>query len=146
MAGRTPGERKCIGGKQYEYVPVSGAMEPTQAATNDALVVNLLQLLVDTYEYENTYQGMYRYLPNLLIKAATTNFPVKIGFPVRLFYLTTAYPITLRLTSPVGDEIPLSSATSPFVLEDIPRGLAFETILITNAASSDITISIFAMG
>ena len=151
MAGRLPGERKCVNGKEYEYVPVPGAAvtkEPAQAATIDALVaqIKLLQTLVDTYEFENTYQGMYRNITDLLIKAATTNFPVNIGFPVRLFYLTTAYPIIMRITSPTGDPIALSSATSPFVLEDIPHGLAFETVLITNTASSDITISIFAMG
>ena len=150
-AGRVPGERKCVNGKEYEYVPVPGATvtkEPAQAATIDALVaqVKLLQTLVDTYEFENTYKGMYRNITDLLIQAGKTNFPVDIGFPVRLFYLTTAYPITMRITSPTGDPIALSSATSPFVLEDIPAGLAFQIILITNSAATDITISIFAMG
>ena len=135
------------------FVPVSGivhkdAAAATEAATVDALVqaVALLQEINKTFEFENTYKGMYRNIVDLPIKAATTNFPVNIGFPVRLFYLTTANPIILRLTSPTGDEIPLTSATSPYQLENLPAGLAFETVLISNNSANIVTISIFAMG
>ena len=135
------------------YVPVSGVVHKDEAAATDAATVDalvqavlLLQEINKTFEFENTYKGMYRNIVDLPIKAATTNFPVNIGFPCRLFYLTTAYQITLRLTSASGDAIDLNTTSSPFQLNDIPRGLAFETVLITNASASDIKISIFAMG
>ena len=148
-----PGQRQCVGGKEYMFVPVSGVVHKDEATSANAAVVDvlvqavaLLQQINRTFEFENTYKGMYRNIVDLPIKAATTNFPINIGFPVRLFYLTTANPIVLRLTSPAGDEIPLTSATSPYQLENLPAGLAFDTVLISNASTNIVTISIFAMG
>ena len=153
MAERIPGERRCIGGKEYEYVPDTG-VKSTNGNGSTVLdtfgilkqIYAVLYDLARTFIFENTYTSAYRNLIDYSIKAGIQNDPIGLGFPVRLFYLTTAYPITLRLGSPLGEKILLSSATSPFQLEDLSKGMSFDTVYVSNDATSPITISIFAMG
>lgn len=152
MADRIPGERRCIGGREYEYVPVPRKTpvteETAQVETVSVLdqILTVLKSFAALFGYENTYTGAYRNILDYSVKATTQNDEIKIGFPVRLFYLTTAYPITLRLGSTLGDKILLSTANSPFKLEDLPKGMSFDKVYVSNDAATAITISIFAMG
>jgi hypothetical protein len=152
MNGRIPGERKCIGGKEYEYVPPENSAQSAGTTTTDASlsildqIAGMLKGIASIFTFENTYTGAYRNIIDYTVKPTIQNDPIALGFPVRLFYLTTAYPITLRLGSTLGDKILLSSATSPFQLEDLSRGMSFDTIYVSNDSNSAITISIFAMG
>jgi len=151
MSDRITGERKCIDGKEYEYITRTNGTRTNNDQTSSASlldqILTVLKAFASLFGYENSYEGQYRNIVDFPIKANTTNFPINIGFPVRLFYLTTAYAITLRLGTNVnGDPINLTSVSSPFELQDLPHGLAFDTILVTNPSSSDIAITIFAMG
>ena len=151
---RIPGERKCIGNREYEYVPPPGNfIKPANGVVTPDVTVSILDQIAAVlrgiaaiFEFENTYKGAYRNIIDYTVKATVQNDPIAIGFPVRVFYLTTAYPLTLRLGSPLGDKILLSSASSPFQLEDLPKGMSFDTIYVSNDAVTPITITVFAMG
>lgn len=117
------------------------------AGTGDyASVVALLQSVYDVLLPEYTYQGRYQYIRNQVIPANKTNYEVDFGFGIRLFRLNTDNPISLRIGSTSGDEIFLDYLTSPYHLEKIPAGLAFNSIFVTNASNQDIRITLFVMG
>jgi len=71
---------------------------------------------------------------------------VDLGFPVRIFRLTTTYNISIRLNNPQADQIYIDYQTTPFHLNDIPAGLSFNKFFVTNPYPSPITIGLFAMG
>ena len=162
MAGRILGTKTCIDGKQYEYwpagtTPPAGGITPQVAQQISQQVVAsggsaidrigaLLQGIANVVGAELTYQGKYRSTKAFLIPKGKTNFPIEFGWPVRLFRLVTPYPITIRLNDTTADEILLDYQTTPFNLKDLPAGLAFSTIYVTNPNNTDITIEFFAMG
>lgn len=157
MVGRILGTKMCIDGKQYEYwpagtTPPAGGVTPIAAGMGGegtpgdfSQVAALLQGIANVVDAELTYQGVYRNA-NVPIPAGKTNYLVDFGFPVRLFELDSMYPITIRLNDSSADEIPLDYQRTPFELPDIPAGLAFSKIFVTNTNTVDITIKVFAMG
>ena len=154
MVDQILGARKCIGGAQYAYAPptTSSAAAPAAESTvsspdtvpADTLAV--LQAMAQVLIPENTYVGAYRYFPKFQIDASVTNREVLLGFPVRVFRIDCETPITIRLNSVQGDEIPLDHQKGPFELRGIPKGLAFDRIYVTNPVAQVISIEMFMMG
>ena len=120
---------------------------PTGSGEGDLeQIVAMLQSLYNTLVPEYTYRGLYRYTQNLVIPANKALYEVDIGFKARIFNLDTKFPVTLRINDSNGDQIFLDYQTSPYKLEKIPVGLAFDKFFITNRNTQDIKLTLFAMG
>ena len=152
MTGKR-GDKKCIGGQEYEYVPpttkstsVDGAVDVSTLSQMINQMAGDAQELAAILTAEFTYTGAYREVPSLQIPANRENYQVDIGFPARTFRLNTEAPIVIRLGSTQADAISLDHQTSPFELSDLPAGLAFATFYVTNANTVPITVDLFAMG
>ena len=168
------GEKICIGGRVYEFVPAVeitglsagqdipgylsdvGMEEPSVSGSSAAYdnttvegTLSIIQAAVEemrksVVDFYN-YVGVYRSVKQTVPKDYS-NFEINFGFPVRQFYFDTPALLTVRLNSPTSDPIDVDSAASPFALNDLPNKLAFTKIYVTNANPVDIVPYIFVMG
>lgn len=162
ITSRILGSRKCISGAVYYYsIPgvngqqtqvgtaVPSSSSPASSSDISSLLAQLAQdaqTLVPLLIAEESYTGAYRELPTYQVTANQVNFEIDLGFSARTFRLNTLYPIIIRLGSTQGDQIPLDYQNSPFELDDLPAGLAFSTVYVTNNNNFTVPLDIFAMG
>ncbi len=148
---RLLGEKKCIGGKVYQYYPATpenSQQAPEQQTELTKALLDMANSMISMSQYviaELSYSGVYRNLA-YPIPGNSVNYLIPLPFPVRSFRLETNATLILRLQDSQNDAINLSNTNSPFVLNSIPAGLSFSEVYITNQNSNEITINIFAMG
>lgn len=166
------GDKICIGGKTYEFVP-AGEGGSLRGAPQAAIPGYLSEVAdtgiggtVDTSDMESTlqdirtavvaiaqavnpfydYVGVYRSLREVVIPGRYSNFEIDFGFPVRQFYFDAPAALTVRLNASTSDPIEVDAASSPFALNDLPNKLAFTKIYVSNENPVDIKPYIFVMG
>lgn len=165
------GDRICIGGKTYEFVPAveGGSLQGTTipgylseiadtdyvggsvagASDMDSVLKEIRDAVVALAQNVNPYYdyvGVYRSLREVVVPGNYSNFEIDLGFPVRQFYFDAPAALTVRLNSATSDPIEVDAASSPFALNDLPNKLAFTKIYISNENPVDITPYIFVMG
>ena len=168
------GDKICIGGRVYEFVPaveltgvaagqdipgylsdvgmagtagagVSAAYDNTTVEGTLAIIQAAVEEMRKSVVDFYNYVGVYRSVKQNVPKNYS-NYEINFGFPVRQFYFDTPALLTVRLNSPTSDPIDVDSASSPFALNDLPNKLAFTKIYVTNANPVDIVPYIFVMG